>query len=420
MNSGTPTAVVLSGGGVRGAYEAGVVAGMVDVLGLRAADLAPFSIFAGASVGAINAAFMAAHADVGDLHIEGLINVWTSLRLDTHLRVTPSGLFHRKPWGAGNAYYGRSLIDPKPLEVLVQESIPWSRMHQNVAQGKVDAVLLAALQISSGRTMMFTELSPQCQFRPSRDPRRLASLGQIEAEHVLASAAIPVVFPARQIRGNFYCDGSIRFNTPVAPAIRVGARRLVVISTQNRFSKFSELTPESQFEIAPSAFSPTPDPPPDPANERFEEYPSWTFLAGKILDALLLDPVAYDLQVLARFNRLWSVLKENVPEEAFQKVAHLLEETRGASYRQLDTLAFYPSQDIGMMAGDYLRAHASRFEAGLLARWLLGRVKKGTRKWEADWASYLLFDGKFTEQLVALGHRDALARKDDILAFFKP
>jgi NTE family protein len=187
---------VLSGGGARGAYEAGVIAGIVEILAHQGRQRAPFSIFTGASVGAINATWLAAHADRPDMNVSGLLELWRSLDLREHLRISPMRFL--RPSRSGEQL-GRSLMDPRALEDLVRKQIPFGRLHDNVDKGVVQALVVAALNIASTKTTMFAEVAPTARFIPSRDPRRQGSLTRIECGHVLASAAIPLLFPARRI-----------------------------------------------------------------------------------------------------------------------------------------------------------------------------------------------------------------------------
>jgi NTE family protein len=392
-------AIVLSGGGVRGAYEVGVIAGLVEVLGLGASERAPFRVFAGTSVGAINAAYLASHADRSDLAIGGLEALWRGLCLDSHLRVEFAqhvwGL-RRLPWIARRAErnYGWCLLDPRPLAALVTNGVDWTQLRANTASGAVHALIVAALNIGSGRTTMFAELGPGAEFRPSRDPLRAYATSQIHAEHVLASAALPLLFPARRIGDAYYCDGGLRFNTPIAPAIRAGADRLVIIPVLKE-TRSTEL-----------------------AQQRVVEYPKLTFLAGKLLNALLADPLQYDLQILNRFNRLVDVLEDALEPHELARVDAVTAETRGAPYRRLSTLVIRPTQDIGLMAGDYIRSERPGTRLPGLEGWLFRYARKRTQVREADWASYVLFDGEFADQLIALGKRDAHAKADEIRAFF--
>ena len=224
--------IVLSGGGARGAYEVGVLAGVIDVLGLEASNTAPFQVYTGTSVGAINAAFLAANAHRGDLNIQDLVDTWSNLSLETHLRVDLFGLSGLKGrlFGRHRPDKGHALLDPGALERVVSDHIRWDRLHRNIDAGYVHALVVAALRVFDGQTTLFVETSPDTDFRSSRDPRRTAISTRINAENVLASASIPLIFPVRQVDGQWYCDGSLRSNTPIAPALRSGADRIMVIS----------------------------------------------------------------------------------------------------------------------------------------------------------------------------------------------
>jgi NTE family protein len=397
------TGVVLSGGGARGAYEAGVIAGIVEVLSKRSPASAPFGIFTGTSVGAINASWLAAHADRPDMNIEGLLDHWRRLEIAKHLSLDPLRFFAGPRWGArlaklrgeGDERWGRSLLDPRALEELVESSVPYDRLRENVRTGCVRALVVAALEISTGRTTMFAELADGVELKPMRDPRRVVRDSKIDAAHVLASAAIPLLFPARRIGNYYYCDGGVRFNTPIAPALRCGAERLVVVSLLYPTALFL-----SEDEEAKRA--------------HMHAYPKPIFLLGKILNALLLDPVRYDLQVLDGLNLLIGTLEETLDPHELERVRKVISETRGLPYKKIDTLVFRPSEDIGRLAHD----HAERAKIGTLSSLLVTRVADLGADLEADLLSFVLFDGTFASALIELGRRDALARKDEIEAFF--
>jgi NTE family protein len=387
------TGIVLSGGGARGAYEAGVVSGLVEVLGRAPEDAAPFNIFAGTSVGAINAAFLAAHTHRGDMAIDRLTTIWRGLHLPVHLRLDPLRMLGVRRWMArwmDRVHLGTSLLDPAGLEQVVHTGIPWGNLQRNAEAGRLRSLVITALEVASGRTTMFHTTSADCVFSPSKDPRRAAVPGPIHAEHVLASAAIPLVFPARKVGGHWYCDGGLRFNTPIAPAIRSGARRLVVISLMH--DKPGHAPPESS-------------------------YPNPLFLMGKVLNALMLDPMHYDLQVLQRFNRMAEVLEQTLEPAERARVDAVMTQSRGQPYRTVETLVFRPSKDLGELAGEHLRDRDVP-EVGRIGGWLLRRAGQHGATWEDDLASYLLFDGAYAEALIELGRGDVLARADEVRAFF--
>jgi NTE family protein len=401
--SGIPnTALVLSGGGARGAYEAGILAGVFDSLGAtRPGEHAAFDVLTGTSVGAITAAHLAANAHRPDHGIAGLLRHWTSLRLDTHLRLRlgrflgslPQGMLRKMTRGPGHGpRWGRALLDSRPLERMVENDPAWERLHENIQRGLVKALIVSALNVADGRTVSFVELAPGQTYIPSRDSRRSSRIEPITATHVLASAALPLLFPSRRLGSSYFCDGGLRFNTPISPAIRTGARKLMIVALRARH----------------------------PANEpadAIEQYPNPVFLLGKILDALLLDPIDYDLAVMQRFNRMLEALSSAAPPEAMEHMERVLEADRGIPYRRVQTLVFRPSEDIGVLALEHMQRHKPRCRDGAATAFLESLAALGAHV-EADLLSYLLFDGEFARTLIELGRADAHARRDEIVGFF--
>jgi NTE family protein len=400
--------IVLSGGGMRGAYEAGVVAGVMDVLERRPDQPPLFRVLSGTSVGAINAAYLAANGHLGDHGIGRLLDFWRSLDIERHVKMRLLGLMRwpRRFTQLFSAEGGRpttrsSLLDTAELESLVEQAIDFAQLRENVRSGKVQALLVAALHIVSGQTTVFAEVAPEAVFAPSRTGLRIARVEPITMDHVLASAAIPLLFPARRVGRLFYCDGGLRFNTPIAPAIRAGADPLLIVSVSHATTE-AELR-EREQELADA--------------EGMDLEPM--FLVGKLLNALLLDPVKHDLMVLSRLNELVEVLESSLRPEDYAEVQRVLVKTRGVEYRKIHSLVFSPSKDIGRVAGDYIRTKLNG-EVQLnpvLDRFLARAAREGMSQ-EADWASYLLFDGGFANELIELGRHDAHDRADEIVALF--
>jgi NTE family protein len=262
---------------------------------------------------------------------------------------------------------------------------------KNVDAGRVDAAMVAAFDLQTAQTVIFSHYAPGIVPRAGRDPSRKEVVGALTADHVLASSAMPFLFPARNLGGHYFGDGGVRFNTPISPAIRAGADRLVVISLQYQ-REHEEHPPHG--------------------------YPTVPFIAGRLLNALLLDPFEYDLEVLGRFNRLVATLEEVLEPEELERVHDTLRETRGAPYRRLDKLVFSPSQDLGKLAHEHLERHLSSFKIGAIPRYFLKKAAQKEATWEADWAAYVLFDGRFAETLMDLGYRDAMDRAATVREFF--
>ncbi|HET9956336.1 MAG TPA: patatin-like phospholipase family protein [Polyangiaceae bacterium] len=399
------TGLVLSGGGTRGAYEVGVVSGIMQVLKPKLGDPPVFRIFSGASVGAINTTFLAANAELPDHGVSKLSQLWKSLDLSEHARIRPLGLarlpgsLRSRLKSLAGEKLGTSLLDTRAIDLLVRRSIDWDKLHRVIDSGRVLSLLVAALHVASGRTIMFSEHAPGTTVIPTRDERRATVFERITPSHVLASAAIPLLFPSQRIGKHYYCDGGLRFNTPIAPAIRAGSDRLIIVSvrhsrTARDMAAVEEADTGEGRDLGPA------------------------FLIGKLLNALLLDPVAYDLQVLERLNQVMDVLEQSLSQAELDRVQRVWIEHRGLPYRKLKTLVFTPSRDLGEIAGDYLRTRMRTDHLRPLARYLMDRAVQASPHGEADWASYILFDGSFATELIAIGERDALERRDEILEFF--
>ena len=382
--------LVLGGGGARGAYEAGVLLGLYEVLAPQGRELA-FDVLCGSSIGALNAAWLGANAHQPDHGVHTLVDEWRNLRLEDSVRLHRGLMF---PLARLKRPAPTSILDPSALERLMGERVPWTQLHYNLACGKLQALIVTALNIASGQTTTFAQLGPNASYRPTRDPRRNAKLARMDAQHVLASSAFPWLFPPRQIEGEFYCDGGLRYNTPISPALRAGADRLIVVSllAQNAPSPPSALV----------------------AKERVQAFPNAVFLLGKLLAALLLDPVQYDLQVLERFNTLMATLEAELSAEEMADVNMVITRMRGVSYRRVPTLVFRPSRDLGNMASEFLERRAQRTPA----RSLLRHISRLGRTWEADLMSFILLDGDFSAMLVDVGRHDVLERRDEVATFF--
>jgi NTE family protein len=287
------------------------------------------------------------------------------------------------------AVVARAVLDPAPLEAVIRASIPWPQLRRNIDEGHTLALMIAALQVRTGRTTVFRDLAPGMSLPPNMDRRRNVVPAEIGVEHVLASAAIPGLFPTRKIGDSYYCDGGVRFNTPIAPALRAGADRLLIIPLLG-----------GREENAPPAR---------------EESPSLLFLFGKLLNALLLDPVDYDLAVLKRFNRLLAAMDHILDPSQRAEMDRVMSELRGTAYRQVQTLVFRPSQDLGCLAHDF----ASRLNRHHGPVWLLAELERLGSVADLDLLSFVLFDGEFAAELIRLAHADVAARADEVLAFFE-
>lgn len=402
----SPIALVLSGGGARGAYEAGVIRYLREELPAPVRAKVRFDILCGTSVGAITACYLAATMDQPDTQGTGLAALWGGLSLEKVFKVEGEDLWSltRKMWRAARSETAMrrpegwrlyDILHPEPLEELVRTSAAWPRVSANLARGLVSAVSVSATQIATGRTVVFVQRREGGVPAWSRDPFVEAREAILGPEHALASAAIPLLFRSVKIGEEYFCDGSLRQNTPLSPALRLGAEKVLILSLKHR----------------PAGAQP-PRPP-------LKAYPTTPLLMGKVLNALMLDHTDYDLDRLRRFNSILEAGRRAFGEDFVPKINEAVEAMRGQPYRYVQDLVLRPSRDIGLIAA----AHAKKNRLGNKPRaplptQLLHRVAKSQLISEADLASYLLFDGDYAKDLMALAMEDSHRKRDELIAFF--
>ncbi len=400
------TGLVLGGGAARGAYEAGIVAYLREDLPKILGGHVPLDVLTGTSVGAINACFVAATNHDPATQGRRFIEAWRSLEVESVLRFGVADVFRvfREAFGKAPIRWGRGrhggLVDPKGLEALVGKAIPWLEIGRNVRAGLVRALAVTATHVATGRTTIFVQRHEGSLPGWSSDPNVFAMHTRIGPKHALASAAIPVLFPAVSVGGNVYVDGGLRQNVPISPALRLGAERVIVISLRH--------VPEESAAVQVH----------DTTAELERKAASAPFLIGKALNALMLDHTDTDLTRLRRINQLLDAGTRAYGPGYEAVLNQALGSGRIHPMRWVRNLLIRPSEDIGGLAAAYARSPEFRARAsGLAGRWLR-RLADSEGRDDADLASYLLFDGGFCELLVELGRRDARALEADWVRFF--
>jgi NTE family protein len=401
-------ALVLSGGGARGAYEAGVLSYLFGDLAAQLGRPVHFDIVTGTSVGAVHACYVAASQNDADAG-QRLAAIWRSLSLNQVFAVGAADLF-RVPWkllGLGGppgtlpATNGipertRGLFDTSWLESIVLHQVAWRQLRTNIESGTLHALAIAATEIATGRSVVFVDNQHQAVPRWARDPFVIARPAQIGPAHALASAAIPLIFPAIRIDRTYYCDGGLRLNTPLSPALRLGADRVLVIGLRH------PRTAEEEDRIA---------------HHREPGYTSSTFLVGKALNALLLDRIEYDIDRLHLFNAILESGARTYGPDFLARINEPIITQRNTPYRIVRDCLLRPSKDLGELAAECLR-HQPR-SAGLrdwLSRNVVRYAGRGALA-EADLLSYLFFDRCYADHLIELGRHDAAAAADELVAF---
>jgi len=401
--------VVFSGGGARGAYEAGFVRYLCDELPRRLGHPPQIDILCGTSVGAVHACYLAATAHQGEGRGARLVDVWRRMRLDQILPLSARDLWRlprrilgvRKVAAAmrggelPDRLYG--LFDTKPLEQLVLGAIPWREIRNNVREGRVDAVCVAATQIGTGNVVVFMETRDRSVSHWTRDPTVIPRPTRLLPTHALASAAIPLVFPAVRVASTYYADGGLRLNTPLAPALRLGADRVLVVALRQETRQASE-----------AAFTET----------RAADYGSPLFLFGKVLNALMLDHLDTDLARMHVLNEVLDHGEAAFGAEFVDKLNEVALRERRQPFRRIHDIVIRPTADPGLLAGQILSNLSDAHSRSPLIRLAARGLDDDGRSPESDLLSYLLFDGEFVDPLADLGYRDAAAREDELVAFF--
>jgi NTE family protein len=369
-----PLALLLTGGGARTAYQAGVLQAIAEWL--PAGAPVPFEVVCGTSAGAINAALLAADAQDFAAASHHLAGVWRHLRTQQVLHTGALRLYGRAlRWVAPlvglrlGKVTPRSLLDASPLRSLLERHVNFARLEHNVSRGLLRAVSVTAAGYASGRSITF--VATRESFTGWRRARRIGVASRITLDHVLASAALPFLFEAVRTGEEFCGDGAMRDLAPLSAPIHLGAERILVITTRNE----------------------------DPPAGGKRTYPTIGRIAGTLLDALFSDSLRTDLERLRQTNQMLA----QMPGEALDETGRVL--------RPIRVMVMAPSADPRALA----RTHQHRLARPL--RNLLRGI--GATRQGSPLVSYLLFDGAYCADLIALGRADATARREALRAFLE-
>ncbi|GAB7125632.1 patatin-like phospholipase family protein [Silvimonas sp. JCM 19000] len=370
-----PAALILSGGGARAAYQVGVLLAIARLWPAGSGN--PFPIICGTSAGAINAAALAARAD--DFHgaVRHLGNSWLRLTPDQVYYASAGALAKSALHWASSLLLGglgrhnpRSLLDNQPLRQMLAALVDFPGIRAAVARGDLSALSITVSGYTSGQSVSFFE-GADCHSNWQR-ASRLGVRENIELDHLMASSAIPLVFPAVRLHREYFGDGSVRQIAPISPAIHLGAQRILVIG----------VAPQREL----------------PPREKVQDYPSLAQVAGHLLNSVFLDAMETDLERVQRVNRTLGLLSA-------ETVA-----TQQTDLHPLQVLTIAPSRPLEKLA----MPHRKTFPPGL--RFMLGGLGAFRRNGSVL-ASYLLFHHDYVRQLIRLGYRDAMAQRQALCEF---
>ncbi len=387
----TPTTgLVLTGGGARAAYQVGVLKAIAHIRRDSGGPTTnPFPVIAGTSAGAINAAALACRADNFDAAVDTLCEVWENFHAEQVYRSDSIGVIRTGARWLTMMSMGwviarwrrakpRSLLDNSPLHSLLSRLVSTERLHQVMKDGHLKALAVTASSYGSGLHVTFYDAVTD--ILPWTRSQRIAVRDAIGVQHLLASSAIPFVFPAvaLNIGGHAeYCgDGSMRQAAPISPAVHLGAERILVVGAGRMH---------------------------EPPGERVgsSEYPNLAQIAGHALSNIFLDALAVDVERLQRINSTLALL---TPEARAR-----------SSLKPIEVLVIAPSQRLDDIAARHLGALPLPIRAMLRGVGVEGR---GDDARGAALASYLLFEAPYTRELMALGVADTMNRRADVVSFF--
>jgi NTE family protein len=368
--------LILTGGGARAAYQVGVLRALAELL---PADVhTPFPIICGTSAGAINAAVLAVDAADFRRGVRRLMAVWKNFRVHHVYRADPWGAFSNSVrWilavlsGGRIAPKGVSLLDNAPLGGLLAKHLDFGAIQRAIDAGQLSAFSITCSGYTSGQSVTFFQGVPGLE--PWQRARRIGVPMPITVDHLLASSALPFIFPPMQLNREYFGDGSMRQIAPVSPALHLGADRLFVIGVGRQLQQRAErvLT---------------------------EAHPSLAQIAGHALNSIFLDSLEVDLERLQRINRTI----EMIPGEVLERSRYPL--------HKVDFRVISPSEELEPIA----LAHAGELPRTIRA--LLYTVG-ALRHSGANLLSYLLFERSYCRALIRLGYKDTMERKDDVVQF---
>jgi NTE family protein len=369
--------LILSGGGARAAYQVGVLKAIHKILPKDAKN--PYDIIAGTSAGAINGVALASYAENHRIGIRHLERIWTGFTPDLIYRTDFKGVVRTLARLTRTTLIGRkykhdrvSLLDNSPLRKLLSEVIQFDNIQRAIDNGALHAMSVTGSGLESGESVSFFQ--GHYSITNWQRHRRIGYRARVGLDHLMASSAIPMIFPSVLINQEYYADGAVRQLAPISPALHLGAEKVLVIGVSGDAHKRKEHIRESNY--------------PTPAK-----------IMGHMLNAAFLDSMETDVERLQRINRT----VDRIPESVRKK--------HGMELKPIELLEINPSESLDDIAG----RHAS--ELPRILRLFLGGSGNTSRNGSGI-LSYLLFSKGFCKDLIALGYKDGLARRTEIEGFF--
>ena len=381
MSDGHPekptTALVLPGGGARGAFQVGVLKAIAELVPKGTPN--PFGVISGTSAGAVNSVVLASKAQRFRVAVAELDRVWRNFRCEQVFRtdnwtMLKSSLHWLAAIVLGGFIVGtpKSLLDNSPLRALLSRNVRFPRIRHAIDSGWLDAVAVTAASYETARSTSFFEGAKH--HKGWSRTRRVGIASELHLDHLMASIAVPMIFPPQLVNGSYFGDGAMRQATPLSPAVHLGADRILVVGVRDE-----------------TADEPV-------VRDSRPVHPSFAQIAGYMLDTLFMDGLYSDLERMTRINQLI----DSIPED--ERTGSL------ARMRAIDTMLIVPSEDLRLIA------HRHRKQLPFALRSLLHGIG-GKGSGENRLVSYLLFEQAYTRELIDLGYNDAMKVRDELREF---
>jgi NTE family protein len=376
-------ALALSGGGARGAYQVGALRALAELFPRQRQT--PFPILVGASAGAITSSFLAARANSFPHAVARLVDFWSQIRPEdvfrtdarTLVKVGLKWLADLSLGGWVGRHREKSLLRSDPLRAVLEARLDMDAVHEHIERGTLHGIALTATDYRTNLAVTFFDGAPQ--IAPWTRSTRFGDRQRLTIDHVMASSAIPIFFPAIRIGERYYADGCLRSTTPLSPAIHLGADRILAIGIR------SARVPDGPAESAEGA----------------DAYPSLADTAGLFLNALFVESLETDIERIERINR------------TLKHVAGSTVGGNGTLLRSIPLFVLQPSSDLGALAKDTLARLPVFIQYLFRGLGVTGRSG-------LDLLSYLAFDSAYTSKLLALGYADAMAQATALVDFIAP
>ncbi len=368
--------LVLTGGGARAAYQVGVVKAVRDILGSPHKN--PFPIVCGTSAGAINAATLAVFADNFSRAVGNLLEVWEHMHCDQIYHTDPWRIMKTGArWLAALMLFSRrnpvSLLDNQPLREMLEKNLDFEKIQSHIDSGALYAVCVTASGYTTGQSVSFFQGGSGLEGWERN--QRIGAAVPLKLELLLASAALPFIFPAVKVHREYFGDGSMRQIAPVSPALHLGADRVLIVGTGRQA--------------------------PEQARARSNVYPSLAQIAGHALNSIFLDSLMVDIERMERINRTVRLIPpDKLSDSTFQ-------------LRPVKVLFITPSQPLERIAARFIH------ELPATVRFIL-RPTGALNRSGSNLASYLLFEESFCRALIDLGYQDTISRESEVKEFFEP